>query len=51
MFGVPSSSQLACRCGDLDLEIGCRPLGARVTVDHRALWSGRRARRGVVDQR
>ena len=51
IFGVSSSSQLAGRCGDPDLEIGCRLRVARVAVDHRALWPGRRARRGVLNQR
>jgi hypothetical protein len=48
---VPSSSQLACRCGDADLEIGRWLAAERVPVDWRALRSGCRARRGVVDQR
>jgi hypothetical protein len=50
VFGVSSSSQLAGRCGDPDLEIGCWRQAECVTVDFRALWSGCRARRGVLDQ-
>jgi hypothetical protein len=50
VFGVSSSSQLACRCGDPDLEVGCWRQAECVAVDFRALWSGCRARRGVLDQ-
>src|SRR5277367_4447871 len=50
ILGVSSSSQLAGGGGDLDLEIGGGLRDARIAVDHRALWSGRRARCGVVDQ-
>ena len=48
---VPSSSQLAHRCGYADLEIGRWLAAERVPVDWRALRSGCRARRGVLNQR
>src|SRR5580693_1590073 len=50
VFWVSSSSQLTGRRGDPDLEIGCWRRAELVTIDFRALWSGRRARRGVLDQ-
>jgi hypothetical protein len=44
------SSQLAGRCGEPYLEIGCWRQAERVAVDFRALWPGCRACRGVLDQ-
>ena len=50
VFGVSLSSQLPGSCGDLDLEVGCRPGTESVAVDLRALWPGGRARGSVLDQ-
>ena len=48
--GVPSSSQLASRGGEADLELRRWPASERVPFDWRAFRSHGRARRGVLYQ-